>query len=267
MRRLSLLCSLPLIFSALALQAQLYSAEQIEVAPPAPRVDAPLPNATVAELERRGDELRAVKDYLDAIDYFQAALNKDPHNAVVENKLGLSYLAIQKYVLAGKSFRNATRMDRNYAEGYNNLGAIYYFQKSYVKAIRQYETALKLRPDSATFYGNMGAAYFAKKDPEKAMIAYIHALQLDPEVLNHSSRVGIAGQVTPQEERAFYDYIVAKAYAKIGLLDLSLQHLRKAMEEQYKDIDKVYKDTEFAGLRKDPRFNELMTNKPPVIPD
>ena len=99
------------------------------------------------------------------------------------------------------------------------------------------------------------------------MIAYIRALQLDPEVLSHSSRVGIAGQVTPQEERAFYDYIVAKAYAKLGLLDLSLQHLRKAMEEQYKDINKVYKDAEFAELRKDPRFTDLMTNKPPVVPD
>jgi tetratricopeptide (TPR) repeat protein len=267
MRRLSLLCCLPLIFSAALVQAQLYSAEQVEVAPPAPRVDAPSETATVAELEKRGDELRAVKDYLDAIDYFQAALNKDPKNALVENKLGLSYLAMQKYVLAGKCFRNATRMDRNFAEAYNNLGAIYYFQKSYGKAIRQYETAIKLRPDSATFYGNMGAAYFGKKEPEQAMIAYIHALQLDPEVLNHSSRVGIAGQVTPQEERAFYDYIVAKAYAKLGLMDLSLQHLRKAMEEQYKDINKVYKDSEFAELRKDPRFNDLMTNKPPVIPD
>jgi hypothetical protein len=46
-----------------------------------------------------------------------------------------------------------------------------------------------------------------------------------------------------------------------------LEHLRKAMEEEYKDIAKVYKDDEFAGLRKDPRFNELMANKPPVIPD
>jgi tetratricopeptide (TPR) repeat protein len=266
MRRLSLLCSLLLIASA-AVQAQLYSAEQIEVAPPAPRVEAPSETATVAELEKRGDELRAVKDYLDAIDYFQAALNKDPHNAVIANKMGLSHLALQRYAFAGKCFRNATRMDRNYAEAYNNLGAIYYFEKNYGKAIKQYETALKLRPDSATFYGNMGAAYFAKKEPEKAMIAYIRALQLDPEVLSHSSRVGIAGQVTPQEERAFYDYIVAKAYAKLGLLDLSLQHLRKAMEEQYKDINKVYKDAEFAELRKDPRFTDLMTNKPPVVPD
>src|SRR5882757_9616694 len=108
MRRLSLLfCSLPLILCTIAIQAQIYSAEQIEVAPPALRVEAPPQTATVAELDRRGDELRAVKNYLDAIDYYQAALNKDPHNAVVQNKMGIAYLQLQRYTLANKCFRNS----------------------------------------------------------------------------------------------------------------------------------------------------------------
>jgi hypothetical protein len=61
--------------------------------------------------------------------------------------------------------------------------------------------------------------------------------------------------------------MVARAYAKIGLFDQSLEHLRKAMEEQYKDIEKVYKDNEFATLRKDPRFVSLMTARPMPLPD
>src|SRR4051812_44269483 len=201
MRRLSLFCSLALVLSTIAVHAQVYSAEQIEVAPPALRVDAPPDNATVAELDRRGDELRAIKDYLDAIDYYQAALNKDPHNAIVQNKMGIAYLQLQRLVTAGKCFRNSIRMDRNYADAHNNLGAVFYSQKNYGKALHEYEIAIKLRPDSAAFYGNMGAAYFAKKEPDKAMAAYLHALQLDPDVLSHSSRVGVVGQTTPQEER------------------------------------------------------------------
>ncbi len=267
MRRPSWWFALPLILSTVALRAQVYSAEQIEVAPPAPRVEAPAQNASVAELDRRGDELRATKNYLDALDYYQAALNKDPRNAVLENKMGIAYLQLQRLNLATRCFKNSIRKNRNYADAYNNLGAVYYSLKSYGKAIHQYEIALKLHPDTAAYYGNLGAAYFAKKEPEQAMIAYIRALQLDPDVLSHSSRVGVVGQTTPQEERAFYDYIVAKAYARLGLLDLSLQHLRKALEEQYKDINKVYKDDEFVAVRKDPRFNELMTNKPPALPD
>jgi len=39
------------------------------------------------------------------------------------------------------------------------------------------------------------------------------------------------------------------------------------MEEQYKDIEKVYKDNEFTTLRKDPRFVSLMTARPMALPD
>jgi tetratricopeptide (TPR) repeat protein len=268
MRRLSLLLVLTIAFLFTpTLKAQVYSAEQIEVAPPAPRVEAPAPKASVAELDKRGDELRAAKAYLDAIDYYQAALNKDPRNAMIQNKVGIAYMQLQRYAMASKCFRNSIRMDSAYSDARNNLGVIYYLQKSYGRAVKEYEVALKLRPDSAAYYGNLGAAYFAKKEPDKAMVAYVHALQLDPDVLNRSSRVGVVGQTTPAEERAFYDYMVAKAYAKLGLLDLSFEHLRKAIEEQYKDIAKVYKDDEFAGVRKDPRFTELMTAKPPSLVD
>ena len=60
------------------------------------------------------------------------------------------------------------------------------------------------------------------------------------------------------EDRAHYDYVVAKIYAKMGYSERSLEYLRRAMEEGYKSINSVYKDTEFAGVRKDPRFNVLM---------
>ena len=69
------------------------------------------------------------------------------------------------------------------------------------------------------------------------------------------------------EDRAHYDYVVAKLYAKMGVADRSLEYLRKAMEEGYKSIDNVYKDEEFAGLRKDPSFTELMAARPPAITD
>jgi hypothetical protein len=61
--------------------------------------------------------------------------------------------------------------------------------------------------------------------------------------------------------------VVAKLYAKMGDSDHSLQYLRKAMEEGYKKVEDVYTDPEFAELRKDARFTELMKAKPPAIPE
>ncbi len=39
------------------------------------------------------------------------------------------------------------------------------------------------------------------------------------------------------------------------------------MEEGYKDFKNVYKDEDFADLRKDKRFTELVATKNPALPD
>src|SRR5438876_9826828 len=59
---------------------QLSQLDQIQVAPPMRQVQPPSPTASAKELEQQGDQLRSEKAYLDAVDYFRAALVKDPNN-------------------------------------------------------------------------------------------------------------------------------------------------------------------------------------------
>jgi hypothetical protein len=59
---------------------------------------------------------------------------------------------------------------------------------------------------------------------------------------------------------------MAKLFAQSGDPASALVHLRKALEEGYKNINNVYKDQEFAGMRTDPRFKDLMAQKPEAIP-
>lgn len=242
--------------------------EQVQVGPPPlHRAEPPESSASPEELEKRADELRSTKYYLDAIDYYGAALQKKPNDPVLQNKLGISELLLQRYKEAKKHFERAIKADRRYADAYNNLGVIEYITKKYGKAVRQYERAIQLNNQSASFFSNLGAAYFSKKEFEKAVTAYKQALQLDPEVFDRVSHSGVAAQMSRPEDRAHYDYVLAKLYAQMGDKDRSLQCLRRAMEEGYKGIGNVYKDAEFAGLRKDPRFTELMAAKPPAIPE
>ena len=239
--------------------------DQIQVAPPMRQIQPPSPDASAAELEKQGDELRAQKAYVDAIDYFRASLAKDPNNASVLNKMGIAQLMLQRYKDAGKSFENATKNNRQCADAYNNRCVVEYERRKYGAAIKQYKKALKASPDSASFYSNLGAAYFAKKKFEQASEAYMQAVKLDPTIFEHSSRTGVAVQMASPKDRARYDYVIAKLYAKFGDSDRSLQYLRKAMEDGYKDLDKVYTDPEFAQLRKDARFTELMKEHPQPI--
>jgi tetratricopeptide (TPR) repeat protein len=255
------------VLPAVPALGQLSELDQIQVAPPMRQVQAPSPTATAKELEDQADQLRSQKAYLDAIDYFQAAIAKAPDNASLYNKMGISELMLQRYREAGRHFQEAVKRDRKLAEAYNNLGVVQYERKKYRAAIKQYKKAAEISPTSASFFSNLGAAYFAQKKFEEATKAYAQAVRLDPNIFEHSSRTGIAAQMSSPQDRAHYSYVLAKLYAKMGDTDHSLQYLRKAMEEGYKKVDDAYKDPEFAELRKDARFAELMKERPQALPD
>jgi tetratricopeptide (TPR) repeat protein len=251
-----------------ALQAQVSPSEQIQVGPPPMRrAEPPSAEASAADLEKRGDELRADKAYLDAIDYYRAALGKKKNDFVLLNKVGITNLLLQNNKEAAKDFEKSIKANRNYAEAYNNLGVVRYEQKKYKKAIKLYEKAIKLRNDAASYYSNLGAAYFARKKWEQANNAYARALALDPDIFERSSRAGVAAQLSSPADRAHFDFVMARLYAKSGDLDRSLLCLRRSMEEGYKNIEDVFTDSEFAGLRKDPRFAQLMADRPVAIPE
>jgi tetratricopeptide (TPR) repeat protein len=246
--------------------AQTSHSEQLQVRPPLMRmVDPPAQDATVADLEQRADELRVEKLYLDALDYYHAAMAKEKNSARLMNKVGITELMMQRYRDAKKSFEQSIKADHGYADAYNNLGVVYYEQGRYGPAVKQYRRAIAVDGTSASFYNNLGAAFFARKEIEQAVTSYQKAMELDPDVFERSSRGGVQAQLPGPEDHAYYDYLVARLYAMKGSPEKSLEYLRKAREEGYKDFKNVYKDVEFSAVRKDPRFAQMMAEKNPAL--
>lgn len=241
--------------------------EQVEVGPPpVHRVEPPSVGSSARELEAVGDQLESDKDYLDAIDYYLAALRKSPRSAVLMNKVGMSQLLLRRYKDALKSFDHAIKVDKTYANAYANTAVVYYQQGSYPKSIKYYDKAIQLDDTQAVFYNNRAASEFARKQFEKAMSDYNKALQLDPDIFERAARrAGVQAKLPSPADVAHYDYVLAKLFAENGSADRSLHYLKKAMEEGYPRIKDVYKDAEFGELRKDPRFAELMASKPVVV--
>ncbi|HSY11255.1 MAG TPA: tetratricopeptide repeat protein [Verrucomicrobiae bacterium] len=232
----------------------------VQVAPAIPDKDA-----SASDLEAEGDDLRADKRFLDSIDFYNVALAKQP-TAMLWNKEGMSYLLMQRPDKASKCFDHAIKLDKKAPEGYNNRGYIEQMKKRYDKAIKYYTKASTLRPTDAVFQYNIGSAYFADHQYAKAAAAYKAAFAIDPNIFVRVSRMGIMAQATSPEDAAAFSFMVAKMYAKAGNVDQSLEYLRKAMENGYKKINEVYTDQEFATLRTDKRFEELMAQRPQSLP-
>jgi len=228
------------------------------------RAEPPSKDASAADLEESGDQLRAQNDYADAIDYYRVAMSK-ADSAALHNKVGIAYLGLLRHDEARKEFKRSIKMDRNYAEPYNNLGVIDYVHHNYGSAIKQYHKAIRLHDTSASFHSNLGTALFAEKDYDAAMSEYARALQLDPDVFERRSRGGVSLHMVNPDEIGRYDYVIAKMYATAGNPERCLLYLRKALEEGYRGIKDVYKEREFERIRKDPRFVALMNSKMPQI--
>ncbi len=220
----------------------------------------PTPNLNLTP-EARGDIMMARKMYREAIEAFQQEPKK---TAVLYNKIGIAYHQLQQLPNAKKYYEQALKIKHDYAEALNNVGTVYYAQKSYRRAINYYQRALKISP-TASIYSNMGTAYFARKRYKEASEAYQEAYNRDPDVFEHKGNYGTLLEDRNVAERAKFHYYLAKMYAKSGRNDLALQYVRKALEEGFKERNKLTEDPEFQALRDTPEFKELLTLEPRVL--
>ena len=211
--------------------------------------------------EQRGDILMARKMYREAVDVYL----EGPDSAVIQNKIGIAYHQRLEMIEAKKYYERAIKLNPKYAEAINNLGTVYYAKKSYRRAIGQYAKALKLTPNAASIYSNLGTAQFARKKYEEASLSYQKALALDPEVFEHRSSYGTLLQERTVAEKARFHYYLAKTYANAGNAARAIQYIRMALEEGFKERQKLLEEPDFAKLREMTEFKELMAAEPRVL--
>jgi tetratricopeptide (TPR) repeat protein len=250
------LCSAGLLAQQTAIPANSFRASAASPNIPPP---TPVTSPTQITPELRGDIYMARKMYREAIDMYREC---PPNSAAVANKIGIAFHQLLQLDLAKKNYERAIKLDPKYSEAINNLGTIFYAQKSYRRSIGLYKRSLRYSQPSASVYANLGAAYFARKDLKQAMLCYEEALKLDPDVFEHHSTFGTLMQERTVEERATFHLYLAKMYAKSGANDRALIYLRKALEEGVKDREKIPAMPEFAVLKANPAFKQLMLENP-----
>ena len=207
--------------------------------------------------ERRGDSFFARKIYEEAIVEYGKAIAIDRYNASTLNRLGLVYHQSQKLAEAERYYREALKQNPFFIEVLNNLGTVEYVRKNYERAMEQYERALKIRPESPTILLNMGACLFDMKRYDEAFKATQRAVEIDPRVLDRTSGFGTLIQTSRRNDPTVSFYF-AKIYAARGEKELAISYLNRALDEGFREFDKIKSEPAFSALAQEEGFIKIM---------
>ncbi|MBW1989150.1 MAG: tetratricopeptide repeat protein [Deltaproteobacteria bacterium] len=142
----------------------------------------------------------ALEDPQQAVEHFERALELNPEYNAVLNNLGAAYLAMRQWDKAEEVFTRLNH-DLMYASPHlplHNLGYVHYQKGNYAKAIEYYKRALEFAPEFSQSYRGMGRAYMAMRQYQQAIRALEKAVELAPQFaeayLDLAEAYGAAGR-------------------------------------------------------------------------
>jgi len=191
--------------------------------------------------------------YSAAAEEYRKALEVQPNDASVHNRLGICYQQLRNDAAARQEYDRALALDPGYGEVWNNIGTLEQARKRFKAAVRAYKKAIETKPGLANSWKNLGSAYLAQGRVQEAFEAYQEAFRLDPTVLE-SQGPGIPAAGIDLATQGYY---LAKILAANGQADSALDFLRRAKEAGFRDCARVRSDADFKAVVADPRFQEL----------
>jgi len=207
--------------------------------------------------EQLGDSLVAHQRYQAAI----AAYSKAPEmTADLWNKTGIAYQMMFNSKDATRCYKESLKLDPTNPQVMNNLGTVYASLKQYGQADRMYRKALKLDPKSAIVLKNYGTNLLAEHKYNKGWEAYQQALAIDPDIFADHTGPTVENPSSVRERGAL-NYYMALGCARAGNTDCALQYLRMALDEGFTTRKKVEAESQFASLRDNPAFKQLLAEQ------
>jgi len=206
-----------------------------------------------------GDALMLHQRYEAAIAAYKTA---DLNSAEVWNKLGIASQLMLNPEEAIRCYRKSLKLNPKNPNALNNLGTLYDSMKRFGDAEKMFRKSIELEPGAALTYKNLGTTFMAHHDYKNGWIAYQKALALDPAIFRSHAVLHVENPGTTQDLGAM-NYFMAKGCVRAGMIDCAIDHLRHALNEGFTNAKKIGADSEFAGLRGRPEFDELLASQGP----
>ena len=159
-----------------------------------------------------GNKLIKQQRYEEAIELFKLAIQYNPFNSRVHNKMGFALRKLKRNEQAIEQYKLAIKYNPSYSTAYYNMGLALRKLKRNEEAIEQYKLAIKYNPSYSIAYNNMGFALHESKRYEEAMEQYKLALKYNPSYSTAYSSMGFTLHELKRYEEAMEQYKLALKY-------------------------------------------------------
>ncbi|HKE07143.1 MAG TPA: protein kinase [Candidatus Acidoferrum sp.] len=169
----------------------------------------------------------------------------DPRSLIINANVGWCFYLAGEYDKAVEAAKETLRLDPSFGVGYGYLAQAYVEKGQYTEAIEAARNFVSLEPGDASRHGELAAIYgrAGKKKEAEEIIA------------------SLTKQAATQYISA-YDW--AMAYSGLGNKQQTLEWLKKAYEEKNGRLANLGPHPQFAFLRKEPEFQELIAHWQPA---
>src|SRR5215510_14190561 len=175
----------------------------------------------------------------EAIKEMKRALDLEPTSLVMNSFLGATLYFSGRYDEAIEQCRKTIEMDSNFAVAHWHLGLVYQQKGMYEEAISELQKAITLSGNSPLMIAALGHAYAKAGKRNEAN-----------RVLDELQKLSVVSYVSSLE--------LAAIYAAFGEREQAFQRLEESYQERCFHLVNLNVRPEFAPLRRDPRFNNLV---------
>lgn len=207
-------------------------------------------------------------DWEGAARSFEKALQFSPNSADTLHRRGLLSLKLGDFSAAEADLRRAVELEPASVGVNMNLGVVLYFSGKNQDAMRHFREAIERdgRLSSPRWY--LARCIWQTGDKERAMVAYLEAL-------DNSGATDLADKIRERRKTQAVEDVVkywldewektgvsehsrAILASHIGDSEATLKLLQSAVESRHPWVANIYVEPEFAFIRKEPEFKELL---------
>jgi TolB-like protein/DNA-binding winged helix-turn-helix (wHTH) protein/Tfp pilus assembly protein PilF len=203
----------------------------------------------------------------------QRAAELDPNNSDMHLRLASYYATVGRLDDAERETKLALALDPVSRVAYRNLSWIYLATGHYPEAEKTIKTCVELDPNFPTANASLRFLYDREKMYDQAVSAMRDEARVDKEYAlaenveaiyhksgyEHAKQYYLAARIDKAVQEKSPAFFIATLYANMGNTTKALDYLEQAYRRR-EGINRLKVTPEFADLRLEPRFQQLLKN-------